>query len=604
MTDSEAELRGSLVDMVKQIKKDNDYPNLGTAFQHWTAVNVLNIEDRYVASALDGSMSRDMGIDYFHKNDDGKIITILQTKFAENTNCKTSREDLSSFFNTIKRLDAGDSSSNSFKDRQSEYRQAKRDGYATKLVFVVAGTLTKGNMDEISLGKQNLPAGTEFECLEIRDLVGLIGNPCSPACTLNLVPGENFRSDGVPRKMVATVKVAELKKIHKSIGEYTLFSLNPRLNLGSGNRIHKNIRHTLKRHPERLWHYNNGISAVCNRFDYDAQSSTLRVDNLKIVNGCQTMTTIVSYAQCVDPSAAIMMRLSEVDDEDFQKEISKNTNDQNKVLPSDMASDSDELKLLEQKFRDYPGFFWERKKGQYNGLSRAGRQKYSPKTLRVINTVHGAKLKLAYKLAAPHHSIQLPQDKIFEYPVSSSDAIRTFADIFKHASPQDFIVPNVLQYYLDAIGKNANKVLESGVGTYPRCEDVAALLKFDIGKYHVVAMIGKVFESMSPRDRGALETKIVEAATIQDSATINEFTDILKMFSAGVASCVRSALGSRDPNLPPSKYPPNALKQELMRNGAFEALHAARMDWLAVSQEPCDPLERQLRDLFGLRGRA
>lgn len=607
MADPGAKLRRSLTDTVKQIKENNNYPNLGVAFQHWAAVNILNVKDRDAASALDGAMSRDGGIDYFHKNDEGKTVTILQAKFSENADCRTSREDLSSFFSTIDRLDSSDGGSNSFKDRQSEYRQAKKEGFATKMVFAVAGELTKDNMDEIGLGKQRLPTGVEFQALGIQDLVGLIGNPSSPACTLNLVPGENFLSGGDPRKLVATIEAKELKRIHEHIGESTLFSLNPRLNLGSGNRIHKNIKDTLKHRPERLWHYNNGISAVCNRFDYDERSGTLRVDNLKIVNGCQTVTAIVSYAPPVDSRATIMMRLSEVRDEEFQKEISKNTNDQNKVHPSDRASDRDELKLLEQKFADYPGFFWERKKGQYNGLSRAGLKKYSPKKLRVISALHGAKLKLAYKLAVPHQSVQLPQDIIFEESrPSRSGSSLPFPYIFKDATPLDFIVPRIFYYCLDAIRKNASKALQGGSGRgggeARRHKDVAALLKFDIGKYHAVAMAGKAFESMSPGDRGALEAEIAKAATAQDPATIGEFTDILEEFVAGMASCTRSALGSRDTKLSPSEYSSSALKQELMRDGAFEALHVARTDAVAVSQDSRDPLERRLSELFVLRG--
>ena len=607
VTDSKAELLQSVADMVVQIKEEQRYPSLGTAFQHWAAVNVLNLDDEKVSSALCGSMSKDGGIDYFHRNDEGKTVSILQAKFSETMDHRTTRDELASFFSTVRRLDGSDGGSRSFRAQQSKYRQAKKDGFATKLIFMVAGTLTDDNKDEIEVGRQNLPDGVEFECLEARDLAGLIGNPRSPSCALNLVEGENFVSAGEdgPRKMVATIRVEELKKIYENIGEFTLFSLNPRLDLGSSNRIHKKIRGTLKDHPERLWHYNNGISAVCSRFDHDAASHTLRVDNLKIVNGCQTVTTIVSYAQPIDPRATIMLRLSEVEDEFFQKKISTNTNDQNKVRPSDMASDSRELKLLEQKFGGHPRFFLERKKGRYNGLPGPKRREYSPKGLYVINVVQGAKLKLAYKLAVPHQSVQLSEEKIFEDHLAPDSASSPFSDIYRNADPLDFILPKIFYYCLGEIRKAAKTKFEDGAGARsggktPPYKDVEALLDLNIGTYQAVAMIGKVIGSMEPRDRDALVAKIVQAADTHNSAEMCGLRSVLEEFMVGVVYCVRSALDLPDKDRPLSEYP--VLKQELAQDTAFGALHADRAKGVAVSQQTVDPLERKLTDLFGLCG--
>lgn len=608
MADSEAELRRSLADMVEQIKEEQRYPNLGTAFQHWVAVNVLNLDDEEVASALKGSMSKDGGIDYFYRNDEGRTVSILQTKFSETMDRRTAREELASFFSTVRRLEGSAAGSGSFRERQYEYRRARKDGFDTKLIFVVAGALTDGNRDEIEVGRRNLPDDVGFECLEARDLVGLIGNPRSPTCALNLVADENFVSAGGDghRKMVATVRAEELKRIYKNIGEFTLFSLNPRLNLGVSNRIHKKIRGTLERHPERLWHYNNGISAVCSRFLHDAGSRTLRVDNLKIVNGCQTVTTIASYARSIDPRATVMMRLSEVEDEIFQKEISRNTNDQNDVRPSDMASDSDELKLLEQKFGDYPSFFWERKKGQHNGLPVPTRRKYSPKGLYVISAVQGAKLKLAYKLAAPHKSVQLSEEKIFEDQRAPDSAASPFSDIYKSADPLDFILPKIFHYCLGEIKKTAETRFGDRAGARgyrgktPLHKDVEALLGLKIGAYQAIALIGKVIGSMQSGDRDALAAKIVRAAGARDSASMGGLQDALAEFVVGAVYCVRSALDLPDKDQPLSEYS-GVLKQKLAQDGAFDALHAARATGVAVSQHAVDPLERALMVLFELR---
>ena len=81
---------------------------------------------------------------------------------------------------------------------------------------------------------------------------------------------------------------------------------------------------------------------------------------------------------------------------------------------------------------------------------------------------------------------------------------------------------------------------------------------------------------------------------------MNYFRDTTEEFMVGVVYCVRSALDLPDKDRPLSEYP--VLKQELAQDTAFGALHAARANGVAVSQQTVDPLERKLTDLFGLCG--
>ena len=448
--------------------------------------------------------------------------------------------------------------------------------------------------------EENSPDGVSFQYLEIKDLLGLIGNPNSPLCTLELCGREKFVGDGAGggiRKMAATVKAEELKKIYEEIGAPVLFSANPKYFLGKGARISKGIQKTLRDCPERMWHYNNGISAICKHFRHEEGSNALVIENLKIVNGCQTITTIGEYGPPIEGEATLLFRLSEVDDEDFRAEISKNTNNQNRTQPSDLNADRQELKLLEHKFKEYPSFFWERKRGQFDALPDKKRPDVPSKKRRlyVLSSVTAARLKLAYELEAPHQSLQLSQERIFEdYPITSSSRIRPFPDIYENADPLDFVLPNIFYYCL-------GEMRNSGVPG----QDLA-LADLNIGRYYVVAVIGKMLRAVPPGERGELVRRIVKAAADQDPK-IGELAAVLAGLTDLVAKCLASVLDNNrrqspdkyDAFRPLSGYKPEELKHELREEGVFDALYREIEKMVAMNRGR-NVFEEELKGLFGL----
>ena len=301
MESEELPLRNALVDEVRHIKDRHKYPDLGRAFQHWSAVNILGLEDGAVEDSLVDAKGSDGGIDYFHINEVSETVEIIQAKFSEDLDAKVGTEAIGAFYEVPRKLlSNGTSRSLWFQDHQVAYKKAREDGYATNLILVTAGNLAEPTKEFVRLKNRELPDNTTFDCLEIKDLLGLIGNPNSPACELRLFENEYFvsrQSEGRIKKMVATVTAAELKKLYERIGAPTLFSLNPRSYLGHRG-ISKDITETMQKEPDKLWHYNNGISAVCRHFEHDEKAGTVKIDNLKVVNGCQTISTI---SRAVEP---------------------------------------------------------------------------------------------------------------------------------------------------------------------------------------------------------------------------------------------------------------------------------------------------------------
>ena len=540
--DTEEELRRVLVEEVRHIQEDHSYPDLGRAFQHWSAVNVLGVEDKDVGDELGGAMSVDGGIDYFHVDGDNKTVEIIQAKFSEDGSARVEPKAVLDFYGIPRKLLFNTSDrSLRFREQQKLYKKLVAQKYATRLLFLTTACLPESAKSTALPEAQNTSGDVTFEFIETRDLVAYVGNPKTPPCELRLIKDECFvgaPSDTQLKRMVATVPASELKKVCRSVGVPTLFSLNPRLFLGQKSPIYKKIKETVESTPERLWHYNNGISAVCKRFEYDKSTGIARIDNLKVVNGCQTITTIARM-DGVDPSAGLVIRLSETADTEFVENISKCTNHQNVIKSPDLQSNHPYLKTLEGRFREYDKFFFERKRGQW--LSNGERPKTRQGLYRIKN-VDAARLKLAYT-GKPHWSMQLSADAIFRLDADDPAEPRPFSSLYKDADPRDFIVPSVFNYLLVGIKKQIGNNAETDIEDV---EDAKFLLKYRIGQYYVIGMVGRILDSMDTVTRNAVVDAIIENATNYDADLMGKISDALTDLVTWIAGEITEVLGDHD----------------------------------------------------------
>lgn len=535
MDDAEESLRSALVGNVRDIERQYGYPDLGRAFQHWSAINILGLGNEDVEDFLEDALGKDGGIDYFHRNPTTKTVKIVQAKFSEDLNAKIGTNAIGALYDVPKRL-ANSTACHSlcFQKYQRMYKKACADGYTTNLIFVIAGNLSDDSKEFIKLKNQDLADNITFDYFEIKDLLGLIGNPNSPACTLHPFESEYFVSkqrEGRVKKMVATITADELKNIYELIGAPTLFSLNPRSYLGHSG-ISRKITGTIHDDPSKLWHYDNGISAICKEFTLDEKTGAVNVKNLKIVNGCQTITTL-SKESVLPPDASVVFRLSETDDVKFRKNISNHTNRQNRILSPDLASDHRYLLELEQRFAMYRPFFWERKKGTSLYLDKEQNKRIVGKRdLYIIKNLDVARLKLAYT-GRPHLSIQLSQQKLFD-GAYEQDGSPHFGDLYKDADPRDFIVPHVLHYWLNAIKKRLGK--EEREGDTVKDKNMRFLLKYSIGKYYVIGLIGKILQTVDGHGmKNRLKDGIINTAVNYDDRVADKLIQEIEKLVGWVA---------------------------------------------------------------------
>ena len=153
------------------------------------------------------------------------------------------------------------------------------------------------------------------------------------------------------RVLIGRISVHELHRLFEEHGDQ-LLERNVRRFLGHTNRINTEIRDTLL-DPDRspnFYFYNNGITVICDRFDFNAlQRSDHRVQlrNLQIVNGGQTCKTIHQTLgdnpACADESS-VLIRIYQLPDDarEVIGDITRETNSQSPVDLRDLRS-NDEL---------------------------------------------------------------------------------------------------------------------------------------------------------------------------------------------------------------------------------------------------------------------
>jgi hypothetical protein len=159
------------------------------------------------------------------------------------------------------------------------------------------------------------------------------------------------------RVLVGRVSVQEIQRIFNQHGD-KLLERNIRRYLGlHSNRVNLAIHDTLtdSTKSDKFYFYNNGITVVCDKFDYNAfqkEDFQVQIKNMQVINGGQTCRTIqetLSDAKIPPESAYVMIRIYQLaeTEKEFIRDITYATNSQNPVDLRDLHSNDTLQKQLE-----------------------------------------------------------------------------------------------------------------------------------------------------------------------------------------------------------------------------------------------------------------
>jgi hypothetical protein len=355
------------------------FSNDGQRFVAWYLRNILFRDMNETRDEItDGS--NDKQIDAIVIDDDKSLIHIVQGKFIQGgtIDAEPLREVLSAWIQ-VKDLSRLQTVGNPKLQRKlAELAAALEEEYEVSFELIATGTLTEAAMHDLDAFQQELAKLSETENFdatihviddeELRRRYEYAIESDNPSVNYTLqLEGSKYMYHEIAGTPVA-IAVIPLKECIKlpGIKDGTLFQKNVRQSLGSSNVVNKGIRSTILGNKRSdFFFFHNGVTALCNKMQLDGDKLTLR--GLSVVNGCQSLNTILSCSETVKKheDAFILFRFYEIPQRDRADKISIYTNSQSAVKARDLRSNDKRVLAIKKAYElKYPNGFFICKRGE------------------------------------------------------------------------------------------------------------------------------------------------------------------------------------------------------------------------------------------------
>lgn len=313
-------------DFYKQVQEDLEdyaikYTNLSDmqkkewAFNYWILDKIYNVDEELI---FDQIIDRhDKGIDCYVFDEETLKLTIIQNKYYDPN---ASSQISTSYIQDLSVLPLGLLKQNAYA-HSSELQKlfnkySRKNDFSIEIVIYISKEIDnidrRGYITQFNSNPDN--KGVSLKVCDLNDLYQLYyedysegTNPIfniklkfsSNNLMLNLKKDEFSVPIHAKYIMVSIIEFYEMLSQAKQ-AKYDLFDENIRDYLGSNGKINSKIKATLNDPKDRrnFFYYNNGITVVCKRIDKSSQPENgtgkhiIRMENPKIVNGCQTVSTI------------------------------------------------------------------------------------------------------------------------------------------------------------------------------------------------------------------------------------------------------------------------------------------------------------------------
>lgn len=472
----------------KQIASDyfqQRFSNDGQRFVAWYLRNVLFRDMNETRDDItDGA--DDKQIDAIIIDDDKSLVRIIQGKFIQNEviDAAPLREVLSSWIQ-IKDLARLQTVANHKLQRKlAELASALEEDYEIAFELITTGVLTKSAAEDLETFQLELSRISEHEDfdatihvidndeLKRRYEYAIESDNPSINYKLNLTDSKymHYEIAGTP-VLIAALPLKECIKL-PGIKDGTLFQKNVRQSLGSSNTVNKGIRSTIigdKRADFFFFH--NGVTALCNKMELEADQLSLY--GLSVVNGCQSLNTILSCSETVKKvdDSYILFRFYEIPQRDRADKISIYTNSQSAVKARDLRSNDKRVLAIKKAYElKYPTGYFISKRGESAPADRNKEQ--------VIELSGFAKNLVAWHTQRPN--LSYGETKIFD---------KYFETLFKN---KDYPPENVF-----ALNTWMNQVMKTWIATNPLSLNETLLAMRAYAPYHHLYAIGMCFSIMN-----------------------------------------------------------------------------------------------------------
>jgi len=339
----------------------------------------------------DGGM--DKGIDaIFEKEEDGEnILYLIQAKYFTQNPDKTIDENSKNLIiEALSNYVLGDYSlknlNKKLKEKIEIYKERFANGEIDRvgLVFLTNGQKPKKDLISELEKFQSEQEGTIFyEVITEMDLVNILIP--SSARHIDQIQLKIVKDSGSGEKTILNlpdvdtiqgkifkVDVTVLARIVRD--NPNIFVSNIRAFQTLKNKVNKKIAETL-RNPDLIKEFiylNNGITIICDDFQIKPSGEVINIRRPSIINGCQTVSTILEvYKEETIPEniGFVLTRIVKTKEEDIKERIIKSSNTQTAIRDRDLISEDEIQKQLEKQFEQL-GYYYQRKRGLYLDKSK------------------------------------------------------------------------------------------------------------------------------------------------------------------------------------------------------------------------------------------
>ncbi|MBJ7403615.1 MAG: AIPR family protein [Bradyrhizobium sp.] len=396
-----------------------NFPNDGQRFVAWYLRNILFRDMNQTRDDITDGPD-DKQIDAIIVDDDQSLVRIVQGKFvqASTVDAEPLREVLSSWVQIKNLARLQNVASQKLARKLPELAAALEDDYEISFELLTTGNLTKAAQHDLQAFQEELAKLSENEAFdasihvidsdELKRRYDYALEADNPSINYKLaLAGVQYMYHEVAGTpvLIAALPLKECVKL-PGIKDGTLFQKNVRQSLGTSNAVNKGIRGTIlgdKRSDFFFFH--NGVTALCNKMSLDG--NTLSMHGLSIVNGCQSLNTILSCSETVKSvdDAFILFRFYEIPQRDRADRISIYTNSQSAVKARDLRSNDKRVLAIKKAYElRYPSGYFITKRGETAPADKNKKQ--------IIELSSFAKTLVAWQTLRPN--LSYGETKIFD----------------------------------------------------------------------------------------------------------------------------------------------------------------------------------------------
>ncbi len=369
--------------MYERIKEDiknsyyqQNFSNDGQKFVAWYLINIHGRDhDEVKYDLTDGE--EDKQIDAIVIDDDNSTMYVIQGKFIVNNklDAEPLREVLSSWIHLKDLVKLQETANQKLKRRLADLGRGLDDEYKIEFELITTAELTESARVDLATFQEKFATDEDLSATltlvdenELRRRYDLATERENPSIDFRLtLQDKNYSSMEIAgtRAVMAAIPLKDCIKF-PGIGDGTLFQKNVRQSLGLNNKVNKTIKNTIFTDRYRdFFFYHNGITAICNKLELN--NNELSLQGLSVVNGCQSLTTILGCSEKVKQldDTSILFRFYEIPQRDRADRISVSTNFQTAVKPRDLRSNDKRVLNLKRIYEEaYPQGYFITKRGE------------------------------------------------------------------------------------------------------------------------------------------------------------------------------------------------------------------------------------------------